>query len=474
MAGRAATEAVIQGRCAISVNDPGHPTPSGWERVALSEIADLGTGHTPSRQHPEYWDGDIAWIGIRDAGAHHGGVINDTAQHVTELGLANSAARLLPKDTVCLSRTASVGYVVKMGREMATSQDFVTWTCSEALDPDYLKNALLAEGDEIRRFGEGSTHTTIYFPEVKAFHIDLPPVEEQRRIVLKTDSLLSRSLNVCRHLDHAAKLIAQYRKAVLLNAYQGHLTAVWRKSKALPSPVLKTVGELVTELRYGTAQKCHVENVGVAVLRIPNVSSGSIDLAEIKYTNLDAKEHKKLKLLEGDILVIRSNGSPGLVGRAAVVSGDAVGMAYAGYLIRLRPNRTLVLPKFLSLMLEAPQIRRAIEISARSTSGIHNINSNELAALAVPLPSMLEQQEIVRRIEAAYKFIDRLAVETTSARKLIDHLDQAVLSKAFRGELVPQDPNDEPASVLLERVRGDRKVTAQPRRRLGRPKVVAA
>jgi len=179
--GRAATDSVIPGRYAISVGNPKTALPPAWEWVPLSEIAELGTGHTPSRTHPDYWDGDIPWIGIRDARAHHGGIIADTAQTVTELGLQNSAARLLPKDTVCLSRTASVGYVVKMGREMATSQDFVTWSCSTCLDPDFLMKALLAEGDDIRRFGEGSTHTTIYFPEVKAFHALCRPSSSSAR-----------------------------------------------------------------------------------------------------------------------------------------------------------------------------------------------------------------------------------------------------------------------------------------------------
>jgi len=194
--GRAATDSVIPGRYAISVGNPKTALPPAWEWVPLSEISELGTGHTPSRNHPEYWDGDIPWICIRDAHAHHGGIIADTAQSVTELGLQNSAARLLPKDTVCLSRTASVGYVVKMGREMATSQDFVTWSCGICLDPDFLMKALLAEGDDIRRFGEGSTHTTIYFPEVKAFHVALPPIREQRRIVAKLDALSARSKRV--------------------------------------------------------------------------------------------------------------------------------------------------------------------------------------------------------------------------------------------------------------------------------------
>src|SRR5665213_845922 len=117
--GRAATVSVLPGRCIISVGNPKSVLPSGWTWALLSDLADLGTGHTPSRKHAKYWGGNIPWIGVRDAGRHHGGTINETMQHVTQLGLANSSARLLPKETVCLSRTASVGYVVVMGKPMA-------------------------------------------------------------------------------------------------------------------------------------------------------------------------------------------------------------------------------------------------------------------------------------------------------------------------------------------------------------------
>jgi type I restriction enzyme S subunit len=92
-----------------------------------------------------------------------------------------------------MSRTASVGYVTILGKPMATSQDFVTWTCSDALLPEYLMYALMAEGKGIRRFGRGSTHTTIYFPELRAFHIALPPLKEQHIIVSKTRRLLDRA-----------------------------------------------------------------------------------------------------------------------------------------------------------------------------------------------------------------------------------------------------------------------------------------
>jgi type I restriction enzyme, S subunit len=96
-----------------------------------------------------------------------------------------------------------------------------------------------------------------------------------------------------------------------------------------------------------------------------------------------------------------------------------------------------------------------IERTAKSTSGVNNINSEELKGLPLSEPDIDEQREIVRRVKHAFTWIDRLATEASNARKLVDHLDQAVLSKAFRGELVPQDPNDEPASVMLERIKAE-------------------
>ncbi len=180
--GRAATTGVIPGRYALSVGRPETACPAGWSWVLLTDVAKLETGHTPSRQHAEYWDGGIPWIGIRDATANHGRTIHSTFQQTSQLGIDNSSARILPANTVCLSRTASVGYVVVMGCPMATSQDFVNWVCGESLDYRYLKYVLLAEKEAFLLFASGTTHQTIYFPEVKAFHVCLPPIEEQRAI----------------------------------------------------------------------------------------------------------------------------------------------------------------------------------------------------------------------------------------------------------------------------------------------------
>ena len=181
--GRAATGGIIGGGTALAVGNPRTPLPEGFSWQALDGLARLESGHTPSRRIVEYWDGDIPWIGIRDATENHGRTIFDTKQHVSQAGVAKSSTRLLPANTVCLSRTASVGYVVTMGVPMCTSQDFVNWVCGPRLDHRYLALLLRLEQPTVRRFASGTTHQTVYFPEAKAFHIAAPAIAEQKAVV---------------------------------------------------------------------------------------------------------------------------------------------------------------------------------------------------------------------------------------------------------------------------------------------------
>jgi type I restriction enzyme, S subunit len=180
----------ISGDCGLSIGDPKTPVPQGWTRVPLIEIATIESGHTPSRNRSDWWDGDVSWVGLVDARIHNGGVINETIQHTNEKGIANSAARILPAGTVCFSRTASVGYVVIMGKPMATSQDFVNWVPTKVILSEWLQLVLIAEKTALSRFSKGAVHQTIYYPEWLALHIVLPPLEEQKRIVAKVNSLM--------------------------------------------------------------------------------------------------------------------------------------------------------------------------------------------------------------------------------------------------------------------------------------------
>jgi type I restriction enzyme S subunit len=178
----------------------------GWRWELLTDIARLESGHTPSRSHPEWWGGDIPWLALPDIRAVDGRVVNETTEYTNPEGIANSAARVLREGTIAMSRTASVGFVTKFGRPMATSQDFVNWVCGPELDPDFLLHLLIRSREQIRALASGAVHKTVYYPTVKAFRVAIPSLEEQRRIVTTLEARLSV-------LDSARDAIAAERAA---------------------------------------------------------------------------------------------------------------------------------------------------------------------------------------------------------------------------------------------------------------------
>lgn len=182
----------------ISVRADEDTPPSGWKQYRLLDLARLESGHTPSRRHPEWWGGDVPWLALPDIRKLHGKVAHETTENTNAAGLANSSARLLPVGTVCVSRTASVGYVTLLGRPMATSQDFCNWICDpERLDPDFLMYAFMASQEYLQGLGSGAVHKSIYMPTIQSFQICAPDIDEQRRIArtLRERLAAAESLN---------------------------------------------------------------------------------------------------------------------------------------------------------------------------------------------------------------------------------------------------------------------------------------
>ena len=221
------------------------------------------------------------------------------------------------------------------------------------------------------------------------------------------------------------------------------------------------LGLVIDEPKYGSSKKCDYDYKGTGVLRIPNVVRGVVDASDLKGAHFEEDEKRTYGLRSGDILVIRSNGSISIVGRCALISKAEEQYIYAGYLIRLRSNSTALLPEYLAALLSSHLLRTQIEHKAKSTSGVNNINSGEIQSLIVPLCSLREQEVVVERLSTSLSAIGDIEVEINSQLLKADALRQSVLKKAFSGQLVKQDPHDEPASGLLDRIRAEREKAAK-------------
>ena len=174
---------------------------NSWRWVKLTDLAKLESGHTPSRYRPDWWGGDVPWLALPDIRKLDGQIAFETTENTNQAGLEHSSARLLPEGTVCLSRTASVGYVTVLGRPMATSQDFVNWICGSELDPIFLMHLMVASRDYLRSLSSGAIHKTIYVPTVKEFSVCIPNLSEQKRIAAMLNeqmAIANRTVNESR------------------------------------------------------------------------------------------------------------------------------------------------------------------------------------------------------------------------------------------------------------------------------------
>jgi len=213
----------FRGVTPLSVGSARDAAPPGWRWVLLTKIARLESGHTPSRYHPEWWGGSIPWIALPDIRNLDGKVAYETSEYTNEGGIANSSARILPAGTVVLSRTASVGFVTVMGREMATSQDFVNWVCGRDLSPYFLACLLQAARDYVRSLSSGAIHQTVYVPTVKRFEVCLPSGKEQESIVKALSYQITATEQARKGIEEELDAINKLPAALLRRAFSGAL-----------------------------------------------------------------------------------------------------------------------------------------------------------------------------------------------------------------------------------------------------------
>lgn len=357
-------------------------------------------------------------------------------------------------------------------------------------------------------------------------HVPVAPLNEQRRIVAKLDAIFEQTHAMKARLERLPALLDKLERSILAAAFRGELTAEWRASHPAgeaasavidriradrrrrweeairakgkdpskgkyddhieidaddlpelpPNWSWASLGTLSWDSGYGTSEKCAYEGVGEYVLRIPNVASGDIDVSDLKrsLTGLGLKRDELIAA--GDFLIVRTNGSRDLIGRAACAldTDPAIGHYFASYLIRFRLANPMV-GRWLSLWWRSPFMRRWLELHAASSAGQYNVSLSTLATAPIPLANADEIGRIVGLVEQGLDVAHTLSERVERGTIRTSDLERAALAKAFRGELVDQDPSDEPAAALIERIRAlvDTRLetsAAKPRGRVARAK----
>ncbi|TPK39686.1 restriction endonuclease subunit S [Mesorhizobium sp. B2-5-3] len=457
--------------------------PTSWAWASIGEIANVVGGGTPSTgDDNNFVEHGIPWLTPADLTGYRDVYISRGRRDLSERGYRTSAARIVPAGTVLFSSRAPVGYCAIAGGEISTNQGFKSFVLKNGLSPEYTRHYLLASVDYAESKASGTTFKELSGSRAAELAVPVAPIPEQTRIVTKIDSLTGKSRRARDHLDHIPRLVEKYKQAVLAAAFTGDLTREWREEGPLTyddrgiDRRLMNLGVLpvgwswtsmgaVAQIGGGLTKNASRSSLALRVpyLRVANVYANELRLDEITEIGCTEGEYQRTLLQPGDLLIVEGNGSLDQIGRVALWKGERPGCTHQNHLIRARMGDD-VIPPYTLFWLLSPQGRNSIEAVASSSSGLHTLSVSKVSGLPIPICSKEQQEEIVRRIEVAFKWIDRLATHTASARRLIDHLDQSVLTKAFRGELVPQDPTDEPASVLLDRIRAGRDVAPRGRR----------
>ncbi|QNG19867.1 hypothetical protein G4H71_15310 [Rhodococcus triatomae] len=388
--------------------------PTGFRWRPLGELARLESGHTPSRKVDEYWDGEIPWIGIRDATANHGRTIDHTLQNVTQKGIENSSARILPAGTVCLSRTASVGYVVRMGVPMATSQDFVNWVCGPGLSSRYLRYLLVAEQESVRRFSYGTTHQTMYYPEAKALHVCVPERSEQ---------------------DAIAEILGAFDDKIAVNRKVVETAAELAVSMLAGGNRFVELGA-VASLRKATCSPALMGDMAVAHFSLPAFDSG--EMPEI--SNPVEIKSAKFEVEKPSVLISKLNPRFPRVWNLARLPAERA-FASTEFLV-LEPMSCST--SVLWALLRSPVLSAQLQSQVAGTSGSHQrVKPADVMASQVPDPEQFSPSLLDTVSSLGTLVVDRRE-ESASLVRLRDTL----LPRLIAGELRVRDAEREVESVL--------------------------
>ncbi|MBK6999932.1 MAG: restriction endonuclease subunit S [Rhodoferax sp.] len=449
--------------------------PDGWEFISLGTLIELNpkTNDVEDRTEVGFVPMTLlgkSWLDVPGFELRQWASVKKGYTHFRDGDV------LLAKITPCFENgKAGLLNGLPNGIGSGSTEYFVCRTSPDTLDARYLLGYL--KTDDFVHTGAMSMTGSVGHKRVPKEYllgrqIPLPPRNEQTRIANQLDILLARVQACNDRFDAIPALLKRFRQTVLDAATNGVLTQDWRDAQNKTAPAAHEPAwakakalhalpagwrwakftEFLSGFRSGTSAVPGGDPSVYPVLRSSSVRPMEIDFEDVRYLPNMTKVRADDLLVEGDVLFTRLSGSLEYVANCAVVRGlGDRKIYYPDRLFRaklIRPEQGT----YFELCFASPLLRKHLTVEAKSTAGHQRISMGAVTDFPIPRPPDDEQQEIIKQVGVLLRFADRIEARCTAARAQAQRLTPLVLAKAFRGELVPQDPNDEPASALLARI----------------------
>ena len=368
-----------------------------WDWRLLDSVSKRGSGHTPSKSKPSYYEGNIPWVSLADSDKLDQGIISETKYTVSQIGINNSSAVIHPAGTVLLSRDAGIGKSAVMSEDMAVSQHFITWTCNDDLNNWFLYYYLQTQKREFERIAVGSTIKTIGLPYFKKLEVPVPSRIEQDKIA---DFLGTVDV----WLDNLRKQktsLETYKRGMMQKIFTQQVRFKDDDGNKFPDWQEKTLGDLGKVVNGLTYSPNDIDEKGILVLRSSNVQGRNLSFNDNVRVKVNVGQYNPVK--EDDILICVRNGSRNLIGKNALITKKAKDMAFGAFMSVYRSDMN----KFLFQWFDSVGYKNQVHQNLGAT--INSINGSDLRKFKLTVPTDAEQQKIANFLTA----ID----ETITAKK---------------------------------------------------------
>lgn len=429
--------------------------PDGWVEVTLSDVCTKPQYGWTSKAGKE---GKIKYLRTTDIS--NGDLNWETVPFCIEEP-DNIDKYQVRKNDILVSRAGSVGLSFRITEDVTFPAAFASYLIrfqpTQVALPKLVEYFLQSNAywDQISDFSSGIAIPNINGSKLETLVLPLPPLAEQARVVLALDRLMARVQSAQEQLATVPKLLKRFRQSVLSAAVSGKLTEDWREGEK-GDWVETTLIEVVKEKpRNGFSPQPANHVTKTLSLTLSATTSGTFNPKHFKYIDATIPLDSHLWLKKGDILIQRAN-SLDFVGTAAIYDQADYKFIYPDLMMKVTAN-SKILPQFLLYSLSNEDVRKYFRENATGTTGnMPKINQGVVMNTPISLPPISEQNEIVARVSNLWDWADKLEASYKLAKRQLDALPAGILAKAFAGELTEQDPTDEPAQVLLERIRAER------------------